>query len=174
MTTARKDQVVSQYDIVQRNAVPYAAIAIAVPMEELTSAIPLTGAVFDWLARQGVAPAGPPFWKYNVIDMASRLELEVGVVTATPATADDEVRVGELPAGRYLETTFHGHPDGLLQATGDLLAYADAQGLTFDSTDSPQGERWAARLEYYLSDPDEEPDMTQWDTTLSFKLRDEV
>ena len=164
----------STYDIVQRSAMPYAAIATSLTMEELASAAPLNGAVFDWLARRGIAPAGPPFWKYDVIDMANLLELQVGVATATPATADGEVVVGELPAGRYLETTFHGHPDGLRQATADLLAYADAQGLTFDRTDSPEGDRWAARLEYYLNDPDDQPDMAQWDTTLSFKLRDGV
>ncbi len=130
--------------------------------------------MFDWLAQQDVAPAGPPFWKYNVIDMAGQLELEVGVATATSATADGQVGVGELPPGRYLETTFHGHPDGLQQATADLLAYADAEGLTFDRADSPTGDRWAARLEYYLTDPDDQPDMTQWDTTLSFKLRDQA
>jgi effector-binding domain-containing protein len=162
----------SSYEIIQREAIPYAAIAIAVPMEKLVSAGPLNGEVFDWLAQQQVAPVGPPFWKYNVIDMAGQLELEVGVATTTLATADDRVSVGELPAGRYLETTYHGHPDGLLQATSDLLAHADAQGLSFDKSDSPTGELWAARLEYYLSDPDDQPDMTQWDTTLSFKLID--
>jgi hypothetical protein len=160
----------TSYEVVQRDAVPYAAIAIVVPMERLASAGPLNGVVFDWLAQQHVAPAGPPFWKYNVIDMAGQLELEVGVATATSAIAYDQVSVGELPVGRYLETTYHGHPDGLRQATADLLAHADAQGLTFEKADSPMGERWAARLEYYLSDPDEQPDMTQWDTTLSFKL----
>jgi effector-binding domain-containing protein len=162
----------SRYEVVQREAVPYAAIAIAVPMERLASAGPLNGVVYDWLARRQIVPAGPPFWKYDVIDMAGQLELEVGVATATPASADDQVSVGELPAGRYLETTYHGHPDGLRQATSDLLAYADAHGLTFDKTDSPTGEQWAARLEYYLNDPDGQPDMTQWDTTLSFKLID--
>ena len=141
-------------------------------MERLASAGRLNGVVFDWLDQQDVAPAGPPFWRYNVIDMAGQLELEVGVATATRASADDQVSVGELPAGRYLETTFHGHPDGLLQATSDLLAYADAQGLTFDRADTAAGDRWAARLEYDLNDPDDEPDMTQWDTTLSFKLAD--
>lgn len=164
----------STYDIVQRDAVPYAAIAITLSMAELAAAAPLNGTVFDWLARQDVAPAGPPFWKYDVIDMASRLELEIGVATATPATADAQVAVGQLPAGRYLETTVHGHPDDLQQATADLLAYADAQGLTFDSTESPTGDRWVARLEYYLTDPDDQPDLTQWDTMLSFKLKDDV
>jgi hypothetical protein len=78
-------------------------------MERLASAGPLNDVVFDWLAQQHVVPAGPPFWKYNVIDMAGQLELEVWVATATPATADDQVSVGELPAGRCLETTYHGY-----------------------------------------------------------------
>jgi len=164
----------SRYEVVQRDAVPYAAIATTVRMDTLATAGQLNGVVFGWLAQHDVAPAGPPFWKYNVIDMASQLELEVGVATATPVISDDRITGGELPAGRYLETTFHGHPDGLEQATADLLAYADAEGLTFDRSDSPSGDRWAARLEYYLNDPDDEPDMTQWDTVLSFKLSDEA
>ena len=162
----------SSYEIVQRDAVPYAAVALTVPMEKLATAGPLNGVVFEWLARQDVPPAGPPFWKYDVIDMAGQLELEVGVATAGAASPDDQVSVGELPAGRYLETTFHGHPDGLEQATADLLAHAEAQGLIFDKADSPSGDRWAARLEYYLTDPADQPDMTESDTTLSFKLAD--
>ena len=164
----------AKFEVVRRDAVPYAAIATTVTMDDLATAGALNGVVFAWLARRDIAPAGPPFWKYNVIDMASRLELEVGVATATPVIPDDQVTAGELPPGHYLETTFHGHPDGLRQATADLLAYADAEGLTFDRSDSPAGDRWVARLEYYLNDPDDQPDMTQWDTILSFKLRDEA
>jgi effector-binding domain-containing protein len=171
--TTQGEGTMATYEVVRREAVPYAAIPITVTMDSLATAVPLNGAVFDWLGQHDIAPAGPPFWKYNVIDMANQLELEVGVATATPVVADDRISAGELPAGRYLETTFHGHPDGLQQATGDLLAYADAEGLTFDRSESPSGDRWVARLEYYLSDPDEQPDMAQWDTTLSFKLRDE-
>jgi hypothetical protein len=33
-------------------------------------------------------------------------------------------------------------------------------------------ERWAARLEEYLSDPADQPDMNQWVTNLAFKLAD--
>jgi hypothetical protein len=30
---------------------------------------PLHGHVFAWLSERDITPAGPPFWKYNVIDM---------------------------------------------------------------------------------------------------------
>jgi hypothetical protein len=54
---------------------PYAAIPVSVTMQELGSVVPpLTARVFDWLAAQGVAPAGPPFWRYVVIDMEKRAE----------------------------------------------------------------------------------------------------
>ena len=56
--------------IVERSAVPYAAIRVRVTMDELGTVVPpLNGEVFQWLAARGVAPAGAPFWKYNVIDM---------------------------------------------------------------------------------------------------------
>ena len=71
-------------------------------MDSLATAVPLNGGVFDWLDQHDTAPAGPPFWKYNVIDMANQLELEVGVTTATPVVADEQISAGELPAGRYL------------------------------------------------------------------------
>lgn len=37
---------------------------------------------------------------------------------------------------------------------------------------APGGERWAARLATYLTDPATEPDMTRWQTQLAFKLAD--
>lgn len=35
---------------------------------------------------------------------------------------------------------------------------------------SDSGERWGCRLEIYLTDPNEEPDMSKWATQLMFKL----
>jgi hypothetical protein len=36
----------------------------------------------------------------------------------------------------------------------------------------PDGERWGGRLEIYLTDPDQEPDMSKWQTQLAFRLAD--
>jgi hypothetical protein len=63
-----------------------------------------------------------------------------------------------------------GHPDGLLGATASLLKWADEQKLTWDVRQTPDGERWAARLEIYETDPVAEPDMTKWTTQLAFRL----
>lgn len=78
-------------------------------------------------------------------------------------------RSGIQNDARALATaTYHGHPDGLVDATRDLLAWGDEQGLEWDS----DGAHWTARLEIYLSDPREVPDMKDWDTELQFKLKD--
>lgn len=148
---------------------PYAAIPVSVRIEELASVVPpLTDRVLDWLASRGITPTGPPFWRYVVVDMENKLELETGVPVANPIEGNDEVRTGVLPAGRYATVVHTGHPDTLVTATRDLLQWASARDLEWDS----DGNRWGCRLEEYLSDPAEVPDMSQWQTRLAFRLRD--
>ena len=66
-------------EIVTRPEQPYAAIGVQVAMAELGAVVPpLNQEVFAWLGERSVAPAGAPFWKYNVIDMAGKLEIEAG------------------------------------------------------------------------------------------------
>jgi hypothetical protein len=51
-----------------------------------------------------------------------------------------------------------------------LLDWAAEQGLTWDVTHGADGDLWACRLENYLTDPSQEPDMSKWVTQLAFKL----
>jgi effector-binding domain-containing protein len=140
-------------------------------MADLAAVVPpLNQEVFAWLGARGAASAGPPFWKYNVIDMARELEIEAGVPVAAAVAGDDRVVSGVLPAGRYATLTHVGHPSELMAATKALLDWAAEQGLTFDMTPGDDGDRWASRLENYLTDPSQEPDMSQWVTELAFKL----
>jgi effector-binding domain-containing protein len=147
----------------------YVAIPVSVRLEELSSVVPpLMDQVFDWLAARGIAPAGPPFRRYVVVDMETKLELETGVPVAAPVEGNGEIRAGMLPAGRYATVVHTGHPDTLVTATRDLLQWAAEQGVGWDS----EGNTWGCRLEEYLSDPAEVPDMNEWRTRLAFRLRD--
>jgi effector-binding domain-containing protein len=160
-------------EIVTRPEQPYAAIRVRVSMADLAAVVPpLNQEVFVWLEKQGTPPAGAPFGKYNVIDMAAKLEIEAGVPVAAAVAGDDRVVSGVLPAGRYATLTHVGHPSELMAATGALLDWAAAQGLTWDMSPGVNGERWACRLETYLTDPSQEPDMSKWVTQLAFKLAD--
>jgi effector-binding domain-containing protein len=160
-------------EITELPARPYAAIPASVTMETIGAVVPpLNGEVHGWLAARGIAPAGPPFWKYNVIDMARNLEVEAGCTVAEPVTGDGRLVAGTLPAGRYATLRHVGHPSTLVAATAGLLDWAAAKGLKWDIAPSAAGERWGARLEIYLSDPESEPDMTKWVTELAFRLAD--
>jgi len=159
--------------IVEWPAKPYAAITAQVTLQNLSAVVPpLNGEVFGWLAQRGVAPAGPPFWKYNVIDMQRGLEVEAGVTVAAAFEGDARVQPGILPAGRYVTAHHVGHPSTLITATAALLDWAKAKGLVWDVSPSPAGDRWGCRLELYLTDPRTEPDLTKWETQLAFRLRD--
>jgi effector-binding domain-containing protein len=105
-----------------------------------------------------------------VIDMTRDMEVEVGVPVPAPLDGDDQMLASVLPSGRYASLRYTGHPDGLYDATVSLLKWAEEQHLTWDVTQTPNGDRWAARLEIYETDPAEEPDMSKWVTQLAFRL----
>jgi effector-binding domain-containing protein len=160
-----------QPGIVQRTEQPYAAVRALVAMQTLGEVLPaLHPKVRRWLRSQGVQPAGQPFYKYNVIDMDRQLEVEAGFPVAAPVTGEDQVLAAVLPAGRYATLWHTGHPDGLAGATRTLLDWAAQQGLAWDVTSTPNGERWGCRLEIYHDEPGQ--DMNEWETQLAFKLAD--
>jgi len=161
----------AEYSIQRREAVPYAAIRESATMNDLAEVmVPLAGEVAEWLARRGREPAGPPFWRYLVIDMDHELVVEVGFPLLEEVDGDGRVNAGTLPAGRYATVIHQGHPDELVGATAGLLEWAEGQGLAFDTTEVDGAEHWVCRLENYLSDPRDEPDMAKWRTELAFKL----
>lgn len=162
--------------IEERAERPYVAIRTRVTLPEFGPAIPrLHQEVFGWLRNKGVAPAGPPFIRYLVIDMAKELDVELGVPVATPMSGDDRVSAGVLPAGRYAALVYKGDPSdgkGLMEANGTLLAWGEEQGLAWDSWAADTGEAFGARLEWSLTDPAVEPDMSKWETEVAIRLAD--
>jgi effector-binding domain-containing protein len=159
-------------EIVTRPEQPYVAIRGHVTMAEIGAFAVRTPEVFAWLGAHGADPVGPPFLKYNVIDMMRQLEIDNGVPVAAPVDVDGDVIAGVIPAGRYATVTHVGHPSELVGATKALLDWAEAEGLTWDTSPDANGERWGGRVEIYLTDPREEPDMSKWVTQLVFRLAD--
>jgi effector-binding domain-containing protein len=159
-------------EIVTRAEQPYLAVRAKVTMAGLGEFAARLGEVAGWLGARGLAPAGAPFFRYNVIDMMRDLEVEAGFPVAAATEGGGEIVAGVLPAGRYAALTHTGHPSELADATGELLEWAAARGLEWDMTQTSQGDRWGCRLETYLTNPDEEPDMSKWVTQLAFRLAD--
>jgi hypothetical protein len=158
--------------VVDLAAQPYVFVRDTVPMAELSRIADRLPWVVLQLAEQGVGVGGAPFFRYLVIDMPDRLEVEAGVpVDSTDGIhLVDDLRAGLLPAGRYATRLHHGHPAGLEAATADLLAWAEGEDLRWDRVATPDGELWGCRLERYLTDPRVQPDMGAWETELAFRL----
>lgn len=158
--------------ITNRAEQPYAAIRGVVTMRTISAIADRLPEVFGWLGAQGVEPAGAPFFRYTRIDMDTTLEIEAGVPIAAPIAGQGDVFTGVLPAGRYAVLAHTGHPDDLLAVTASLLDWAAAEGLAWDVRETPDGDLWGCRLESYLTDPAEQPDMAKWDMELAFRLAD--
>ncbi len=158
--------------IIDRPAQPYVAMrrTVKIPFGEVIDAT--LPRLWQWIGDHHVEPVGPPFFKYNLIDMASELEIEFGAPTATLLQPDELVVTGTLPAGRYATLTYHGHYDKLMEVTAVLIGWAREQGLQFDMEATPKGDRFASRLEVYPNDPKEVPNPEDWETVLLFKLKD--
>src|SRR5215469_12740514 len=97
-------------EISQRAAVPYVGISQWVSMAELGSVADRIPEIFGWLGTHGIAPAGPPFFRYDVIDMKRQLLVEVGVPVASAVQDDGNIQAGTLPAGQFAVMTHTGAP----------------------------------------------------------------
>ena len=163
-------------EIVHREAQPYVAVQRAVTMDTFEKVADRVPELIGWLLQRGIEPAGAPFLRYLVIDMERELLVEAGVPVPgdVPGDVDDggEVAAKVLPEGRYVVVTHLGHPDDLVAVTAEVLAWASEQGLEWDVDPGDAGERWGCRLEVFLTDPREQPDMRLWRTELAFRLRD--
>jgi effector-binding domain-containing protein len=157
--------------IIDQKARPYVAIRRRLKMPFDADIGPAMGALFAAIAARNIRTTGPAFFKYNVIAMPE-LEIEFGMPVAEPVAADGDLVASVLPAGRYAETTFFGHYDHLMNVNAILIGWAKEINLTWDATTEADGDHFAARLEIYHNDPDEEPDPARWQTTLMIKVKD--
>lgn len=155
-----------------RAAQHYAGIKETVTMDTIGPAVDRAfPELFGWLGGQGITPAGPPFIRFLVIDMAADLEVDFGVPVASPVTAGGRVQPGVLPGGRYLVLRHAGPYDQLIGANAELQDWAEANGVSFERSDTPRGSAWPGRIEQYLTDPSTEPDPSKWQTDIAYLIR---
>ncbi|HWH98647.1 MAG TPA: GyrI-like domain-containing protein [Pseudolysinimonas sp.] len=151
---------------------PFVGVTKTVTMTTIPEIADEIPGLIDWVLNHGYAPPNAPFLRYLVIDMAREFVIQAGVPVPSPVETDGDLESGVLPSGRYATTTHVGHPDELERVTGRFLQWANGEGLHFDVRRSDQGDVWASRIEWYETNPVEQPDMSQWVTRLTFKLTD--
>lgn len=141
-------------------AQPAAVVRAEVPMAQLRE-------VFDRgfpevmraAQAQGVPIAGPPFGFYPRMP-AETVAVLVGFPVGGAVRADGDVEPFEMPGGRVVTGTHIGPYDALARTYDELMAWAQAQGLTLAE----------GMWESYLSDPGAEPDPSTWRTLIVWPL----
>lgn len=98
----------------RRDEQPYMGIRTQVTLSEMPEVIPQSfEEVFAWLGERGIAPVGPPFVRFHVIDMDASMDIEMGVPVESTEEGDDRGTAGTLPAGRYASLVYSGLDNGI-------------------------------------------------------------
>ncbi len=150
-------------------AKPYIAVRKDVGIPFGDDIGPAMGAAQGYLEAQGVRDFGPAIFKYNRVQMPA-LRIDFGFLTPTRLPGTDAVISGELPAGTYATTTYTGHYDNLIEVNAVLIGWAKHKGIVWDATESPDGDLFASRVEFYLNGPEGDPNT--WRTEVAIKVRD--
>jgi effector-binding domain-containing protein len=162
-----------QPQVTQRAPQPYVAIPFTVTMATFPQAADAGfPELLGWLGEHGIAPSGPPFIRYHVIDMAAELEIEIGAPVAAAAPVSGRIQAGELPGGRYVTLVHTGPYDGLVAANGALQDWARQQGIALESSDGER--RFRGRVEFYPTDPGQEPDTAKWQVEIAYLISEDA
>jgi effector-binding domain-containing protein len=154
--------------IVERAEMPYLGIRVVTPFRGmLATRDRLLDELYTWIDRNDEVEAVRFFLRLHVVDMSGSMDIEVGVSTAERVAGDDRVRPGVLPAGHYATLTYRDHS---IRANRALIEWTRAQGVPFDRSDDPAGDRFACRYEAFVTDPRTEPRKTRWIVELNFRV----
>jgi len=151
----------------------YLSISKTVHIQEVPKILPpLIPEVRGWFKAHGIQPVGPEFFLFKSINQDNLLDSEVGLGTAENLTGDEEIHAGYFPAGTYASIIHTGHFDGLMEAHKALEEWILENNLREKVTTSKNVTHWGGRIEFYLVDPDDEPDSSKWKTEVVFLLED--
>jgi effector-binding domain-containing protein len=109
--------------------------------------------------------------RYHVINMAAKMDVELGVPVDGALPGNGRVKAETLPAGRYASLIYQDVKRGV-EANGALLRWGAEQGLQWDRWQTPEGDAFGGRIERYLTDPEHEPDPAKWETEVAIRLVD--
>lgn len=155
-----------------RSAKPYIGIRTQTPFKGMFKMVDqMRKQLNGWLKEQNVEPAGPPFLRYHVIDMAGEMDIEYGVPVANITPSGGRVTAGVLPAGRYASLIYIGSG---MAGNKALIQWARANGIAWDRWDDEKGDAFRCRTETYLTDPKIEHRKTKWEVEVAIKLPDEA
>ena len=152
--------------------IPVAYIETKVTFNEWSAANALFSTICEWVFKNRGDIAGPLFYQYLIIgDFFKKYHVRAGVVTKKLMKGDDRVRTTTLPRGKYISFIHEGHPDKLDESHDLIHNWAKKKKINIAKTETETDEIWTGRYEFYLTDADDEPDLTKWETDIMYLLK---
>ncbi|MCF2490834.1 GyrI-like domain-containing protein [Dyadobacter sp. CY347] len=163
----------SEPTIQRRSEGHYLAIAKTVHMHDIPHELPpLIPEVKQYMLEHDIEAAGPDFFLYKSMDESGELDCEAGFSVSQAAEGNGHIVPGIFPAGNYASIIYTGDFKDMMEAHVALENYIVQQGLKEKSTTLEGRTEWGGRTEFYLVDPELEPDPEKWQTEIVFLLED--
>lgn len=151
----------------------YLAIARTVHMHDISHVLPpLIPEVKQWMEGRGIEAAGPDFFLYKSMNQRGELDCEAGFPVGRAVEGNGHIIPGSFPAGNYASIIYTGDFKDMMQAHIALENWIKQQGLTEKTRVEDGRTEWGGRTEFYLVDPEFEPDPQKWQTEIVFLLED--
>jgi effector-binding domain-containing protein len=163
--------IIREPNIDTRPEQPYMGIRIISPFKGMSAMIgKISKEMHNWVKAYDVAPAGPPFIRFHVIDMRGKMEITYGIPLNVILPEDGRVTADVLVAGRYASLIY---ANGGIAGNRALIEWVRGNNLEFDRWDTEAGDNFRCRYETYLTDPKTEPRKTKWEIEVAIKLANE-
>ena len=146
----------------------YMGIRTIAPFKDMSKVIgKIADELNDWVDKNKIKTAGPPFLRFHVIDMRGFMDISFCVPIKRALPDDGAIKADFIPAGKYASLIYSG---GGISGNRALIEWVRGQGMNFDRWDTEQGDNFRGRYETYLTDPKIEPRRSRWQIEVAIKL----
>ncbi len=103
--------------------------------------------IAQYLQEIGEQPAGVPYTAYFNLDMQN-MEIEIGFPVSKPLPDTEQIKAGELPAGKVVSASYKGPYSAMESGYNEIFKFIAEKGF------QPKG----VYYEYYFNSPKDVPE----------------
>ncbi|TVR70230.1 MAG: AraC family transcriptional regulator [Sphaerobacteraceae bacterium] len=156
-------------EVIKRDEQWSAIIPVEASLNEWDKTIQAIPRLISEVQNQGIHPASPLFYRYRRMgDQHAPFALEIGFALEDKTHVEGELLLSAMEPGTYVTYLHRGHPDQLFEVDPLIREWAANEGIEFSITDENGYEAWTGRYEFFLTNPDDEPDPNNWEIKLAW------
>ncbi|WP_297085528.1 SRPBCC family protein [uncultured Draconibacterium sp.] len=144
----------------ETQAINYAGIRETVPFIEISLKMgEMYGEISGFLASKQLEMTGMPFAMYHLMNEED-IDLECGIPIAEVVEGNNKVMTASLPALTCATVDYYGDYTNLQDGHAAIQKWMEAHGFALSG----------APLEFYITDPGQEPDPEKWLTRICYPV----